>query len=139
MLTLTEGLDDESEVEETQKDDVEFIEAREDAAEAFESAEEPFDLIALAVHGFVVLPGLQAIASGRNHREVAKVQSQLESLVVLVGAVQDEMQRCGQRSDAAQKFAAFDRVGGLARRESKRYGRSSIRGNQMNPGGPSAA
>ena len=106
--------------------------AREDAAE------EPLDLVALAVQGFVVLPGLQAIAFGRDHRDESKVQGQLESLVVLVGAVHDEMQRCGQRSDAAQKFAAFDGVGGLARRESKSYGRSSIRGNQMNLGGPSA-
>ena len=39
---------------------------------------------------------------------------------------------------ATQKFAAFDGVGGLAWRESKSYGRSSIRGNQMNLGGPSA-
>src|SRR3972149_8651422 len=102
-----EGLDDQSEVEESQKDDVEFIEAREDATKAFESAEEPLDLVAFAVHGFIVLPGLQAIASGRNHRDEAKVQSQLESLVVLVGAVPEEMQRCGQRSDTAQKLAAL--------------------------------
>ena len=91
MLTLTEGLDDESEVEESQKDDVEFIEAGEDAAEAFEPAEEPLDLITLAVHGFIILPGTQAIAFGRNHREEAKLQSQLESLIVFIGAVQDEM------------------------------------------------
>jgi hypothetical protein len=139
VLTLTKSLDDQGEVEESEKDDVEFIEAGEDAAEAFESAEEPLDLVALAVHGFVVLPGPQAIAFGRNDRDKAKLQSQLEGLVVLVGAVHDEVQRCGQRSDAAQQFAAFDRVGGLARRESKGYGRSSIRGNHMNLGGPSAA
>ncbi len=75
MLTLSEGLDDQGEIEESQKDDIEFIEAGEDAAETFESAEEPLDLIALAIDGFVVLPGLQAIAFGRNHREEAKVQS----------------------------------------------------------------
>src|SRR3990172_5677168 len=112
-LTLSEGLDDQSEVKESQKDNGEFIEAREDTAEAFESAEEPLDLVALAVQGLVVLPGLQAIASGGNHREEAKVQSQLESLVVLVGAVHYEIQGRGQRSDAAQQFAAFDGVGGL--------------------------
>ena len=48
MLTLSEGLDDQSEVKESQKDNVEFIEAREDAAETLESAEEPLDLVALA-------------------------------------------------------------------------------------------
>ena len=60
MLTLTEGLDDQSEVEESEIGDGEFIEAREDAAESFESAEQPLDLVALAVHGFAVLPGPQA-------------------------------------------------------------------------------
>src|SRR3990172_6227470 len=138
-LTLSEGLDDQSEVKESQKDNVEFIEAREDAAEAFASAEEPLDLVALAVHGVIILPGIQAIVAGRNHREEAKVQSQLERLVVRIGTVQDEIQRGGQRSDAAQQLAAFDRVGGLARRESNGDGRSSIRGNQMHLGGPSAA
>lgn len=83
MLTLSEGLDGQSEGEESEKNDVEFIEAGEDAAEAFESAEEPLHLVALAVHGLVVPPGLQAGAFGRNHREEAGVWSQLESLIVL--------------------------------------------------------
>lgn len=83
MLTLTECLHDQSESEESKKDDDEFIEAGEDAAEAFESAEEPLDLVALAVHGFIVLPGLEAIAFGRDHREEAKFQGQLEGFVVL--------------------------------------------------------
>jgi hypothetical protein len=91
VLTLSEGLDDQGEVEESEEDDIEFIEAGEDAAEAFESAEEPLDLVAFAVQGFIVEPGMQAIVAGRNDREEAKVQSQLERGVVLVGAVQDEM------------------------------------------------
>ena len=41
MLTLTESLDDKGEVEESEKDDIEFVEAGEDATEAFESAEKP--------------------------------------------------------------------------------------------------
>ena len=40
-------------------------------------------------------------------------------------------------SDAAAW--SLGRIMGLARGQSKRYGRSSIRGNQMNLGGPSAA
>jgi len=91
VLTLTEGLDDQGEVEESEEDDIEFVEAREDAAEAFEPAEEPLDLVALAVQGLIVEPGMQAIAARGDHREEAKVQSQLERGVILVGAVQDEM------------------------------------------------
>ena len=114
MLTLTEGLDDQGEVEESEEDDIEFIESREDAAE------EPLHLVALAVQSLIILPGLEAVVAGLNHREVAKIESQLERGVVLVGLVQDEIQRGGQRSDASPQRAAFDRVGGLARRESER-------------------
>jgi hypothetical protein len=35
VLTQTQGLDDQREVEECEEDDVQFVEAREDAAEAF--------------------------------------------------------------------------------------------------------
>jgi hypothetical protein len=91
VLTLTEGLDDQGEVEESEEDDIEFIETGEDAAEAFEPAEEPLDLVALAVQSLIVEPRMQAIVAGRNDREEAEVQSQLERSVVLVGAVQDEM------------------------------------------------
>ncbi len=62
MLTLSQSLDDQGESQETQEQDVQLFEAGEDSAEAFEAAEEPLDLIAFAVHGFVVLPGLQPIA-----------------------------------------------------------------------------
>lgn len=69
----------------------EFIEAGEDAAKAFESTEEPLDLVAFAIHGLIVLPGLQAIAFRGNHREEAEVQSQLERFVVFVGAIHEQM------------------------------------------------
>jgi hypothetical protein len=58
VLTLSEGLDDQGEVEEGEEDDIEFVEAGEDAAEAFEPAEEPLDLVALAVQGLIVEPGM---------------------------------------------------------------------------------
>ena len=35
VLTQTQGLDDQGEVEECEEDDVQFVEAREDAAKAF--------------------------------------------------------------------------------------------------------
>ncbi len=43
-------------MDEGKEDDIEFVEAGEDAAEAFERPEERLDLIAFAVDGLVVLP-----------------------------------------------------------------------------------
>ena len=89
MFTLSKSIDDQCEIDECEKDDVEFVEAGEDTAEAFESAEEPFYLIASAIHGFVVLPGIQSVALGRNDWDEAKIQSQLAGLVILVGPVHE--------------------------------------------------
>jgi len=118
---------------------VEFVEAGEDAAEALESAKQSFYFVALAVEGLVVLPRFQAIALGRNHGDKSEIQCQLPGFVVFVGTVHDQMQGRRQRSDAAQQEAALLRIGGLTGRQREAYGRSSIRGNQMNLGGPSAA
>ncbi len=75
MFTLSKIIDDQCKIDECEKDDVEFVGAGEDAAEAFEPAEEPGYLIASAIHGFVVLPGIQSVALGRNDWDEAKIQS----------------------------------------------------------------
>jgi hypothetical protein len=64
-----EGFDDECKAEECEKDDVQFFKAGEDAAEAFEPAEQSFDLVAFFVKGAIVLPGLQPVGLRRNHPE----------------------------------------------------------------------
>jgi hypothetical protein len=75
VFTLSKIIDDQCEIDECEKDDVEFVEAGEDAAEAFEPAEEPGYLIASAIHGFVALPGIQSVALGRKDWDEAKIQS----------------------------------------------------------------
>jgi len=142
VLTLnrnSECFHDQREVDEAQEDHIEFLEAREDAAEALQSAKQPLHLVAFAVHRLVELPRLQTIGTGWHDRNVAKIEHQLQGGVVVVSGVHDQVQGRRQRSDAGQKFAAVDRVGGLAGREREGYSGSSIRGNQMNLGGPSAS
>jgi hypothetical protein len=90
VLTLSKGLDDQGEVEESKEYGIEFVEARKDAAEAFQSPKESLDFVASAVHSFVILPGVEAIAFGRNHRKEVEFHGQLTGLVVLVGLVHDE-------------------------------------------------
>ena len=54
MLTLPERFDNESEAQERHEHDVEFVEATEDAPKAFETTEQPFDLVAAPVPGFAI-------------------------------------------------------------------------------------
>lgn len=49
------------------RDDIEFVEARKDAAKTFESAEQELDFVAPTVHSFVVLTRLRPIMAVRNH------------------------------------------------------------------------
>ena len=76
-------IDDEREVDEGDEHEIELLEAREDTPEAFESTEQPFDLIAPFVHDAVVLPGRDAARVRWNHGQKAEVECQLSGFVHL--------------------------------------------------------
>ena len=118
---------------------IEFLEAREDAAEAFESAKQAFDFVAPAVHGAVVFPGSDAVSLGWHNRDEAEIEGQLASVVAFVGPVHQQMNRPGRRAKPAQKLAPFRRVVGVAggKREGNRG--SGIGCDQVNLGRPAAA
>ena len=61
----------------TQGKRVEFLEAREDTTEVFESAEETVDLVALLVNGMIVVPGMQAVGLRGDHRNHSQLKHQL--------------------------------------------------------------
>ena len=134
-----QGLDDESELKESEEHHIELIEPREDAPEALQPTEEPLDFVAATVQQAVVFPRLQAGPTRRNDRNPSKIQRQLAGLIVVISAVHQQWERLGQRPQSGQQIAALGSVVHLAGRESERYRRSSIRGNQMNFGAPSAA
>ena len=139
LFTLSKGFDDESEVDESSEHHIEFLETREDAAEALESAEESFDFVAAAIHGLVVFPRRKPVAFRRHDRGEPQIQSQLAHLVPFVGAIHDEMASLGHRLPGPQQVAPLGRVSRLSRRQGKTQGAASIRGHQMNFGAPPAA
>jgi hypothetical protein len=61
VLTLSEGFDDEDEIDKGEENDVEFLKSGEYATEAFQSAEEPFYFVALLVQFAIILPGIEAV------------------------------------------------------------------------------
>jgi len=80
VLTLSKGFDNQGEGEEAQEEYIELFEAGEDSAEALEPPEKAFYLVALAVHGPVILPGFQAIAFWGNYRN--ETENRLAALVI---------------------------------------------------------
>jgi hypothetical protein len=61
VFTLAKRFDDEGEGEEAEEEDIKFLEAGEDSAEAFEPPEEPLDFVALLVKSAGVFPGVDAV------------------------------------------------------------------------------
>src|SRR6185312_5345181 len=90
---LTQPIDDECEVDETNEYDVELLEPREDASEALASTEQPFNLVAPLVHCSVVFPRRDSILLGRNDRDKSKIEGQLPRLVAFVCPVHQQVQR----------------------------------------------
>jgi hypothetical protein len=83
VLTLSKRLDDESKTDESNEDDIELVEAGEDAAEPFEPPEEPLDRMALAVDGLVICHGSRRLllggTTGMNPKSKASCRVSLSS------------------------------------------------------------
>ena len=90
MLTLSKSFYDESEAEEGKKDAVEFFEAGEDAAIAFESSEEPFDLVAFAIEYAVIAPRVDTVGLGWNHGNHAEFEHQLSCFIAFISTVHQQ-------------------------------------------------
>src|SRR5271163_5147816 len=68
-----------------------------------------------------------------------QVEHQLPGLVALVGAIHQHANALRHRPQLGEQGASLGRIVRVARRQGEDYGRSSIRGNHMNLGVPSAA
>jgi len=139
LLTLPQHFHSKSEAEETKTQRIEFVEAGEDAPVGFESSEEPLDFIAPPVQGSVIRPRLSPVSFRRHNRHHAEGARQDPRLVVLVSPVHQQGQAFRHRPDILKGRAALRGIMCVARRKPEVYGRSSIRGNQMNLGVPAAA
>src|SRR5258708_37440924 len=137
-MRVREGVEDQGEVEEAKEEHVERLEAGEDSAEALEATEQPLDLVAVLVEGSVVVPGLDTIGLGRNHRNHAQVEHELSGLIAFIGSIHQHGQAFGHSREFPKQLPSLGCIMGIARRQSEGYGRSSIRGNHMNLGVPSA-
>jgi hypothetical protein len=69
LLDLSDpgAIDNQGEGDKPDKDDITFVEPRQDAAKAFEAAEQALDLAASLVHSMIALPWIDSIALWWNH------------------------------------------------------------------------
>src|SRR5208282_6714446 len=122
-----------------EEDDVEFLKSGEYATEALQSAEDPFYFVALLVEFTIILPGIKVVGFGRNHWNHAEIEHQLSRFIALIGFIHEHWKAFWHWAKILQQRPAFWRIMRVSRRKGEDYGRSSIRGNHMNFGVPSAA
>jgi hypothetical protein len=95
----------------TQGNRVESLEAREDTTEAFESAEDTFDLLALLVNGMIVVPGMQGLDFGGTTGIIPRSSTNLPGFVAFVSAIHQQRKALRHGSEFFQQrpFRAADR------------------------------
>jgi hypothetical protein len=116
VFTLSKCLDDEGEVEEGEEEYVELFEAGEDSSEAFEPAEEPFDLISFSVEAAVVLPRFDAVGLRRHDGDHAQAEHKLSGLIAFVGTIHQQRKALGHWPETGQQSTAFGSIVSAARR-----------------------
>jgi hypothetical protein len=126
-------------MDESHKHDVQLLESGEDAPEPLKPSEQALDFIASAIHDTVILPRFNPVGFGRHNGDEAQVQRKLPGFLAFICPVHQQAHGPVGFAHCAEQPAAFGRIVGLARRQCKRYGRASIRGNHMNLGCPSAS
>ena len=139
MFTLPESIDDEREIDEGDEHYIQFVESREDAPEAFKTAEQSFHFVSAFVHFPIVFPRFKAIALWRNNGNETQIQRQLPCLIAFVGLVHPQVQWPIGWPKALEQGSPLRCITGLSGRKLECYGRSSIRGNHMNLGSPSGS
>ncbi len=99
---------------------------------ALQATEQPLHFVAPLVHFLVVLPRIDPIGLGWNHRHEAKIERQLAGFIAFVSAIHQQMNRPLHWPQVFKQRAACGCVMCVARRQSERDGCSSICGNHMN-------
>jgi hypothetical protein len=138
-FTLSDPVDDEREIDASKGHDVQFVESGKNATEAFEMTKQTFHFVSALVHFAVVFPRSKTVASGWNNGNETQVERELSGLVAFIRPVHEQVKWPIGAPKVLQQGTPFGRIIRVARGECKGYGCSSIRGNHMNPGGPSTS
>ena len=93
------SVNNESEVDKGEKDNIKFIIAGENAAKAFDTPKQPLDLIALLVQLLIIAPGIFPVLLRWNNRHIPKRQSQGSRFVTFLSPIHQPMNWTGNRTE----------------------------------------
>ena len=119
-----------------EKENIQFVIPCRNAAEAFETTEEPLNFVPLLVDLFVIAPRLPSVLFRWHNGCDALFENKVPRLISFVGSVHSKMCRRNIVEFPNQGVSKLTVVG-IARRELDDQRRTSICGDHMNFGGSS--
>ena len=133
------SINNESEVDKSQKDNIKLITARKNTTKSFEAAKEPLHLITLFVQLLIIAPRIFAIAFWRNDRYIiAKLLRQSPCLVPFIGPIHQKINRMVNWAKLPQRGVPFWSIIAVSCGQRKYYPIPVRCGNHMKLGVPSA-
>lgn len=99
VFTLAQSLDDESEIDKSHQDNVEFLEARKNAAKSLQPAKQALRFIAFPVESAIIGPRLASVGFRWNHRNHVQLQHQLPGCITFVGSIHHQRNFHRQRTE----------------------------------------
>ena len=114
VLTLSERISDQDEMNKHGEHHGEFLEPGTYPAEALEKAKQPLDFVAPLVDRIAVMPSGDTGGLGRHDRRKSQVEGQLRGFVTFVGPIHDQMHRAVGAAQVRKQLATFGRIMRLA-------------------------
>ena len=102
MFTLTQCIEDESEHDEAEEDDIKLLESREEATKPLQPPEPPVNFVAPFVQLPVIVPRIEPGLARRPHRGEPQPPRQLAGLVPLLGPVPHQRHRLALAAQATE-------------------------------------
>lgn len=138
MLTLSQGNNNEGEQDEINEKDIKLFIMREHPLKNLKLSEKTLDFTAFFVQLTIIVPQIKAVCLGRDNQRIANSTAVLRvSSPSYARSISRFVPFAALLS--SRKSAPFGRVMYVARQKAKHYGCSSIRGNHMNLGCPTAS
>ena len=141
MLTQSlESIENEGTSDECVEDNIKFVVSDKDASKGFEPAEKALYFVAALIQFFIIFPRLEAVFLGWHNGIEAHVAGKPPGFIAFIGAVHENAGALGRDVGlpVLQQVSAGRAVCGLARAQTERQGKPSMRGNQMNLDAPSS-
>ncbi|GAA4406011.1 hypothetical protein GCM10011450_14540 [Advenella faeciporci] len=117
MLTQTQSVHHEYEIDESNEHEIELLKAGEDSSVAFEATKQSLHLVSPSIHRAVILPWIQPPGGRGYDGDIAKIERKLPGFIALISAIHQQMDGPSERAEPFEQDTSSRRIMGLSGRK----------------------